>query len=62
MSRPPSLALVSLALPLALLVAACEFGGSEESPGRKVPASLTWLSTTLRKPAAVKTASEGPSY
>lgn len=45
-------------LPLAFALPACEFGGEGGgSPGRKVPSSLTWMSTSLAKgPGAAKQA------
>lgn len=60
MSRRYLPAIAAPSIALAMLLSACGFEGGEESPGRKVPASLTWLSTTLKRPAAVKLATAMP--
>lgn len=53
-AAPTRIALPPFACLLAIALAACGFDEGGESRGKRIPASLTWLSTSLKQPAAAK--------
>jgi hypothetical protein len=55
----PAASALSLALALPVLLAGCIGGDEGESYGKKVPSSMTWMSTTLSGSAAKAKASAG---